>query len=64
MARWIESYFHLFGRHWITRLGAILATTSALMIAVLATIQLLGWVQGPYVGLVAFSSSPASSWPA
>jgi hypothetical protein len=58
MARWIESYFRLFGRHWITRMGAILATTSAMMIAVLATIQLLGWVEGPYVGLVAFLVLP------
>src|SRR6185436_2280588 len=58
MGRWIESYFRLFGRHWITRLGAILATVSALMIVVLASIQLLGWVEGPYVGLVAFLILP------
>ena len=58
MARWIESYFRLFGRHWITRLGAILATVSALMMVVLATIQILGWVEGPYVGLVAFLILP------
>jgi hypothetical protein len=58
MARWIESYFRLFGRHWITRIGAMLATTSALMILVLATIQLLGWVEGPYVGIVAFLVLP------
>jgi hypothetical protein len=58
MARWIESYFRLFGRHWITRLGAMLATTAALMIVVLTAIQILGWVEGPYVGLVAFLILP------
>jgi hypothetical protein len=58
VGRWIESYFRLFGRHWITRLGAILATVAALMIVVLASIHFLGWVEGPYVGLVAFLILP------
>jgi hypothetical protein len=60
MARsWIASYLSLYGRHWITRFGASLATVAFFMTVLLGVIDGLGIIHGPYVGIVAFLVMPA-----
>lgn len=56
---WFWDMIRLFGRNWITALGAALATVSALLIIAFLILGLVGAEETPYIGIMAFLILPA-----
>lgn len=55
---WLWTALTLFGRNWLTALGATLTTISALLILVFVVLGLLGLYDTPYIGIMAFLVLP------
>jgi len=55
---WVWTVVRLFGRNWITLLGASLTTMSALLIVAFVVLGLLGIYDTPYIGIMAFLILP------
>lgn len=54
----IGSLLWLFGRNWLTVLGAILTTFSVITIATIVVLEVLAVISSPYVGILAFLIMP------
>ncbi|HVE81811.1 MAG TPA: NapC/NirT family cytochrome c, partial [Myxococcales bacterium] len=47
-------------RHWLSAGGVALAAASAVLFAVLYGVELMGFISGPYVGIIAFVILPTA----
>jgi acyl-CoA thioesterase FadM len=56
--KWLWALVRLFGRNWVTLLGASLTTVSALLIIAFVILGLLGIYDTPYIGIMAFLVLP------
>jgi hypothetical protein len=56
--KWLWAMLRLFGRNWITLLGATLTTISTLLILAFVVLGFLGIYDTPYIGIMAFLVLP------
>lgn len=56
--KWLWALVRLFGRNWVTLLGASLTTVSALLIIAFVILGVLGIYDTPYIGIMAFLVLP------